>query len=204
MSIATAKEITNEDLTELALSTIRSVLGDVRYQYLSGPITGGCRVIEWHETVGRDIPADGYKKARRASVDLNIADVRAAAALERRSGRPTIEPGSFEANFPQWGQREFLAFWEQVIKHHASSVRFMDGWQFSAGCTFEYLCARRERHSTLTMAGGPLEPADAVSMIDEALVEIEERFDFTDQRDRAMAELHANIRSYRDLIEAVL
>jgi hypothetical protein len=196
--------LTGEQLAGVALSTIRAVIGDVRYQYLSGPITGGRRFLIWHEKEGRSLGKDSYKDARQlAVVKPNIADIQAAAKLQREAGRDTIEPGSFEADFEHWGQEDFLRFWEKVIEHHAAQVRFMEGWQFSSGCTFEYLCARKHGRETCDMDGGALAPDTAIELLDEALAEIAERFDFSDPRDEPIQRLHTKVLNYRGQVASL-
>lgn len=196
--------LTAEQLAEVALSTIRAVIGDVKYQYLSGPITGGQRLLTWHRETGRDIADPEYRLAREAAVIRpNIADIQCAAKAERNAGRDTIEPGSFEADFKEWGQKEFLEFWENVIERHAARVRFMDGWHYSGGCTFEYLCARRFGLDTCDMQGQALGPDKALPMLDAALAEIHARFDTNDPRDASVFKLHDTIQGYREEIASL-
>lgn len=190
--------LTAEQLAAVALSTIRAVIGDVKYQYLSGPITGGKRFLEWHCTTGRGLSdADYRQECRTAVVNLNIAEIQAAAKKEREAGCNTIEPGSFEADFKQWGQKEFLDFWEKVIKEHVACVRFLDGWAYSSGCTFEYLCALRCGLKTCDMHGEALGPDKALSLLNVALSEIWTRLDDGDRRNAPLAKLHDKISGYR-------
>lgn len=193
--------LTATQLAGVALSTVRAVIGDVKYQYLSGPITGGQTFIGWHCSTGRNIPELEYKAAREMAVlRPNITAVQAAAKAERDAKRNTIEPGSFEADFQHWGQKEFLDFWEAVIEQHAASVRFMDGWEYSSGCTFEYHCARRYGLETCDMLGEALGPDRALPMLDAALADIGTKFDAGDSRDAPLARLHDGIRGYREKI----
>lgn len=48
-----------------------------------------------------------------------------------------ITPNSFINN--KWSQPKYLAFWEKVIKERCHSIFFNKGWEYSNGCTFEYL-----------------------------------------------------------------
>lgn len=196
--------LSGEELGKVALSTIRAVLGTDRYQYLSGPITGGRLLLDWHTDVGRKLKEGEHAKQRKTAVmGPNIAAVQAAAALERAQGRLTIEPGSFEADFEQFSQDDFLRFWENVIEKHSDSVRFMDGWEFSSGCAFEYACARKHRRPTCDMSGRGLDPAAAITLLDKAIAEIRERFDPWDARDEPVVRLQAKIQKYRNEIAAL-
>lgn len=196
--------LTALELQGVAVSTIKAVIGDVRYQYLSGPITGGRRLLDWHDAVGRRLPQADYKDAKESGVVReNIAVVQAAAQHERAAGRNTIEPGSFEANFDHWGQDDFLRFWEEVIANHSSHVRFMDGWQFSSGCAIELLCARTHDRPTYEMNDQILTNARALALLDEALAEIGGRYDPASASDGEIAKLHAKISRSRAAVAAL-
>ncbi len=197
-------ELTALQLEAVALSTIRAVIGDVRHQYLSGPITGGRRFLDWHESTGRKVPEDDYRNAKdQAVVKKNIEDVQLAAKRERDSYRNTIEPGSFEAEFKHWGQDDFLRFWEKVIRDHSSQVIFMDGWEFSSGCAVEFLCARNHNRPTFDIRGGQLTDVAALALLDHALAEISARHDASDPRDKEIAKLHAKITASREKVAAL-
>lgn len=191
--------LTAPDIEAVALSTIRAIIGEVRYQYLSGPITGGRRFLEWHETTGRGISETEYRSAKGAAVvQKNIEEVQLTAKLERDAHRNTIEPGSFEAEFEHWGQEDFLRFWEKVIEHHASEVKFMNGWEFSSGCAHELLCARKHGRPTADMSGVQLTNEAALELLDKALNEIGAKHDPADPRDAEIAKLHAKITESRE------
>ena len=193
--------LTCQQVADVALSTIRATIGTERYQYLSGPITGGLRLLKWHQTVGRSLSEIAYKPAREiAVIHPNIADLKAAAELERCAGRPCIEPGSFEANCAQWTQQDFLNFWERVIETHAATIRFVDGWQFSAGCAFEYICALQCQRPTVNSLGQDLTKAAALKLLDGALADLRERFELEEPCDKPIGELHDLISSRRDRI----
>lgn len=193
--------LSTEQLTAVALSTIRSVIGSNRYQYLSGPITGGRLLLQWHATKGRQLPEAERSAARRAAVTkVNIEAVKAEATRQRANGTDTIEPGSFEADFKEWGQPEFYGFWDRVIGEHASAVTFMEGWEFSAGCTFEYLRARIHGRITKFVNGKHLDDSAALRLLDDALREIAGAHDSKDPRDFTIAKLHTDIARYRDEI----
>lgn len=196
--------LTAEQLSAVALSTIRAAIGDVKYQYLSGPITGGKRFLDWHRTKGWVLSNAEYRRERRlAVVEPNIDAVQAAAQSERAAGRNTIEPGSFEADFKEWGQKEFLDFWEKVIEEHAEFVRFMDGWAYSAGCTYEYLCALRCALKTCDMQGEDLGPKRALELIDVALADIWTQLDVNSRRNAPLAELYDKILASREDISVL-
>jgi len=197
-------ELTALQLEAVALSTIKAVIGDVRHQYLSGPITGGRKLLDWHKGTGRKIVKTDYRMAKElAVVKKNIQDIQLVAKQERDAHRNTIEPGSFEADFPCWGQDDFLRFWEGVIRDHSSRVLFMNGWEFSSGCAFEFLCARKHNRPTFDMCGAKLTNDAALALLDNAICEIVEMHDAADPRDEEIVKLHAKIVASREKVEAL-
>lgn len=187
-----------EQLAEVALSTIRAAIGDVKYQYLSGPITGGKRFLKWHCSTGHNLSDEEYKSQRDVAVKSpNIIDLKIAAVAERLAGNNTIEPGSFEADVKNWGQKEFLYFWQKVIEEHAGCVRFMDGWAYSAGCVFEYYCAMRFGLRTCDMQGNDLGLDKALPLLDVALDDIWAHMDVSIRRNAPLAELYDKILGLR-------
>ncbi|SOB79418.1 hypothetical protein SAMN06297144_0538 [Sphingomonas guangdongensis] len=197
-------ELTGEQLADVALSTLRAALGSERYQYLSGPITGGRRLLTWHLAEGRLLAAERRRNAcRRAVIEPNIADLREEANRQRAAGIRTIEPGSFEADFVHWGQAEFLAFWDRVLERHASRVRFVSGWEFSAGCAFEYRRAAAHGLARVDVDGHELAPAAALDLLATALGRIDEAHDPADPRDEVLARLRDAIAFQTSLIAAI-
>jgi hypothetical protein len=154
---------------------LQSVLGSVRYDYLSGPITGGPRFIAWESGVGAALVAeqDTYSLLlRRQVIQPNVVDLQRHAEDLRKTGKQIIEPGSFEAPGGVWSQLEFYRFWEAVITEHANNVMFADGWHLSVGCTYEFLCAVRAGKNTLWQNEESLDPMAAVKLIQDSVAGI--------------------------------
>lgn len=127
-------------------SMLKSVLGNAKYDYLSGPITGGPRFVKWQNDVGEALSNDPETYSmlvRRQVIGPNIDDLISLSEKMRDEDRFIIEPASFESPSRLWSQNEFYRLWEQVITEHAEKVLFKDGWHLSVGCVYEYLCAVR-------------------------------------------------------------
>ena len=161
--------LTFEQQTDAIASMMKSALGAAKYDYLSGPITGGPRFIEWEQRVGSLLGGDEqtYRLLRqRQVIDPNIKDLIAAAdVLREKKKLSVIEPGSFESPNQLWSQNEFYRFWESVITDRAERVIFCDGWETSVGCTYEYLCAIRNGQTTLNSSLKNLPQSVATKLI---------------------------------------
>ena len=157
------------------LSMVRAVCGTRRYDYLSGPITGGVRVRDAYDRTKDDPSArDGtgwFSQVKACNIEALLVR---ADAIRTDEGVVIIEPGSFEAGgLEGWGQREYLDLWEQVIAEHSQHVRFIEGWQYSSGCVVEFRCAKRHDRPTQDEEGNVISRAEATRLVDAAIADLE-------------------------------
>jgi len=67
---------------------------------------------------------------------------------------------------PGWDQPEYLAFWEELIRTRVKAVRFNKNWEFSSGCTFEFVVAMKSDIPTLDAEGNEINFKTAVTSIE--------------------------------------
>jgi hypothetical protein len=67
-----------------------------------------------------------------------------------------IDPSRF-ADIPGWEQADYHAFWIMVIEQYAEKMFFLDGWQYSVGCTIEFGTAVQLGLPMLTSHLAPLD-----------------------------------------------
>ena len=157
---------------EAMLSALTSVVPDRGGTYLSAPITTGRRFLGWFER-HRKLPREGGPETERAFdlevVEPNRAEARIAASKLRASQRePVIDPTAV-LHIRDWGQGDYRAFWAAVIERLASKVVFLDGWEFSSGCSVEFLVAMEHALPALTPSGSPISKADGIRALEAAL-----------------------------------
>ena len=163
----------NAGLRRTILSMVKSICGSQRYEYVSGPITGGIRLVELAlashaaEPLGNDQIVSEVLKPNLSAI-MTMAD-----RIRRDEGVLLIEPASFEADVEGWGQADFLALWDEVIEKYTSRVRFIDGWQYSSGCAFEFHSAVFHGVKMVDMAGRPLTMLQAIMLLDQAIDQID-------------------------------
>jgi hypothetical protein len=87
--------------------------------------------------------------------------------LEKKGQIPVINPGPLTV--PSWGQPEYLAFWEELIRTRATEVRFNKNWEFSSACTFEFVAATNLDISTLDVDGKEITFRNALGRIEAAI-----------------------------------
>lgn len=90
-----------------------------------------------------------------------------ASYVQQKLQRTTISPAALFV--PEWGQHDYLSFWETLIKTRISEVWFNENWQFSNGCTFEYAKATEAKLATYDRDGRILTSPEASQMVRQAI-----------------------------------
>ena len=85
--------------------------------------------------------------------------------------RVVIDPTSFPDR-EGWTQPDYHAFWAAVIERFAGTVVFADGWQYSNGCSYEFLIAQTTGVETLDQRRCPLGREQGAAMIRAAVADM--------------------------------
>jgi len=67
------------------------------------------------------------------------------------------------------GQKEYLAFWEELIRTRIKAVRFNKNWECSSGCTFEFVAASLTEIPTFDAEGREINYKTALQGIEAAI-----------------------------------
>jgi hypothetical protein len=174
-------------ITEAYLSAFDCMVQPVKAIYCSSELTSGRRwyeVLRQHSVknssdLKRKLGEADYQLCYQRNMDANKAWAERFAAIVRHSqsgGTDVINPGPLTV--PGWGQDEYNALWEQLIRTRVREVRFNRNWQFSNGCTFEFTVAFDAGIPRLDSEGEELDTYAAVALIREAVAGLEkEGFD---------------------------
>jgi hypothetical protein len=172
-------ETTHQREIDSLLNMLGSVVVDHSAVYVSTPITSGRRFADWSS--GRDLEIDlshpeTYQEFLREVLKPNSEHARKIIdRLRSLFPKALIDPTALK-DFEGWVQDDYRVLWARVIEQYADTVVFLDGWQYSNGCAYEFLIANRlirrpsilhERLETLTLGNG-------VSLVKSAVVELHE------------------------------
>ena len=127
--------------------------------YVSVPMTTGPRFMNWYCYTGSTLASssDEYKREHNQSVRIpNCESARNAIVKIRRKYHDAIviDPTNFESS--NWEQEEYHFFWGKVIECCAKKAVFLNGWQYSSGCCYEFLIATRIDIETMSEDGSIL------------------------------------------------
>lgn len=154
----------------LFLNIFRTVAARRSATYVSSPLTTGPRAFEWHRRNCAPVDATSFHDD---VIEPNRSDAaNFVRVLREREGHVIIDPTALP-DVPGWTQPDYRYFWGRVIEEFCIEVVFRDGWQFSSGCAYELLVAWRSDCRLLREDGRALEIADALTLLDDAIGEIE-------------------------------
>ena len=159
---------------ENIIELFNCIVDEKNATYVSAPITTGQRFLAWFKEKGRTLDPEStqYKNEHfQEVIQPNKEEVKTKIAGLRRnladSNPFLIDPTVF--NWPEWNQDDYRYFWGRVIERYIKRVVFMDGWQYSSGCTFEFFAAVRSHTQTLTEQQTPLDPDAGLQLIKKAI-----------------------------------
>jgi hypothetical protein len=164
----------NQERIDVLLSVVGRC-GDARhpFAYLSVPLTTGRAYIELRARraqTGAD-DADEFQAERRRTVEHNRRRAHEAAKRLRANVRGMVIDPSRLVDVPGWEQQDYHLFWTSVIDRFAEEVFFLDGWQYSVGCTIEFSTAVKLGLPTLTIESTELNPATGRQLVHDAVQE---------------------------------
>lgn len=169
------REPLDQTLTDIvALLTV--ALGHHSAAYASVPITSGRRLHRFMKDLRR----------RKGSLDLaTLEDLRQhvigpnereaslfANRLRHSLERPVIDPSRFPPQ-QDWTQTHFNVLWGTVLRACCDLVVFADGWQYSAGCTFEFVVASNAGICARDAGGKVLAISKGIRLIGRAAQQLE-------------------------------
>jgi len=181
MSFIDQQELTRQfsrayaEEVDLAFSAIDCVLNGEKAVYASSELSTGQRVHSVLREIGAQRSSELRPRLGEQEYTTRIwnPNVDAAMTFARQlhyslgGNQLVITPAPFMA--PGWNQQEYLAFWEALLRSRIKAVYFNDGWEYSNGCTFEFVVAADQGLPTFDAAGVPLGLSDATAQVAEAV-----------------------------------
>lgn len=163
--------------------------------YCSAPITSGRKHLEWLRQIGESFDTiDSTPPHHRDShfelvVEPNCRHARTVISrLRERERHPVIDPTAYPS-VDVWSQPDWLAFWSAVITAYAHKIVFVDDWQYSNGCSAEYLLATTLALPCVDENNEAIAVPDAIAMLADSITEIRGLGGYTADLCRVSSEL---------------
>lgn len=143
------------DLERALIDAMLSVADAKSCSYIAGPLTSGLGFL-----TGEVSPTavESQNRARMARV---------ASELRGQLAHPVLNPGLLQ--LPDWDGADYGRFFLRVMETLCFEVRLMEGWEFSAGASKEYVRAQHLGLPCLDLAGRPVPRETGINMISEAV-----------------------------------
>ena len=97
--------------------------------------------------------------------------------LRRRFPNVVIDPTALK-DIDGWTQDDYRYLWARAIEQYATTVVFIDGWQYSNGCCYEFLIAYQASNDSRPLVLDehlkPLSLEQGLSLITAAIDEMKE------------------------------
>jgi hypothetical protein len=168
-----------DDVGTALLSFVRCLGGRQRNAvYVSTPITTGPAYLDWRRQVSGTLDESHakYRDTLRSQViEANIA--RAADIVlrvrQRFADHDLVIDPTLLHDVDDWIQSDYHRFWSEVVRRFARSVVFVDGWEYSTGCTVEFAAAVTVGAKLFTGSFHEISPTAGVQLVARAIDEVE-------------------------------
>jgi hypothetical protein len=144
--------------------------------YASAPITSGLRLYQQAKTQGFAVAGElrlALPEIFHQQVFLpNLKQGEMfGASLRKLHWRQVIVPGLFFAK--GWTQEHYMSLWRQVIVRHARAVALCQNWEWSLGCSEEFLIALQHQKRLLDGTGKTMRWTEGLGLIRKAMDKID-------------------------------
>lgn len=123
-----------QELSDLLLDTLRSVVDERSATYVAGPLATGR--LYYDELLAGTLTAEDVRQSNDLTMRTMVRKLRA------RLRRPIIDSGVLHVQ--HWSPGEHGNFFLRVVAELCRDVIFMDGWEFSSGATKEFVFAQEQ------------------------------------------------------------
>lgn len=165
---------------EAIVSVLDSVIERRSAYYLSTPMTTGKSSVERRDAaaVDRSVP-EPLREHRRRTTYRNHSYVRRLVHRLRRSlASPVINPMAI-TDLPGWTQSDYRVLSAHVIERYVHTVIFVDDWQYSLGCSYEFLVAQQTKAKTVTHNLEEVSVAQGIRLIRGVVNELKRMGNYT-------------------------
>jgi hypothetical protein len=171
------------------LQILACVVEGAKLTYVSGAITSGRRLLEACRSLGIGSPNIN----RGSIIESNVSELRElVASLRKELGGLILDPSRLPL-FPGWSQQDYYRTWGGIVRRYPAKAIFADDWQYSCGCSHEYLSARSAKIVIVDRFDQPISDEYAMRLLKGAIRESAAiGLDATEQR-RTVTALEAGV-----------
>jgi hypothetical protein len=167
----------SDEEVRILISVIDCLVFDREAVYASSEFTTGRRFYDlcrqYGARTGRELKAQLGSRYSALLLRPNLErGVEFARSVRRFGHEVVITPHPLTV--PDWSQPEYLAFWGTVITERCRAAYFNGGWEFSNGCSFEYLVGLKARLPLLDQNNEPIHAGRGAELVRLAIEQLEQ------------------------------
>ena len=166
-------QLSKTEIADLLLSLVGRGVDDRHpVTYVSVPITTGRGYLDWcirHSDGSR--PSTKAWAVRQEVSQANRRHAREVIVRLRMQLSGMIIDPSRLVDIDDWKQSDYHTFWLKVIGRYVDKLIFVDGWQYSVGCTTEFAEGARLGLPLFTEHCRQLDVSSGLSLVRAALEE---------------------------------
>lgn len=144
----------NPELVQQYIEIYNSLKSNTTNVYLSHPINGGPRFLKWFKTKGQLLDLESKKctnsfNSSVVTVNKKAANKKTESLLENKTLQKfykfynIINPAAVYNEV--FTQNDYLYLWQNIIETKIGCIIFAPGWEYSIGCSFEYMIALKNK-----------------------------------------------------------
>lgn len=171
----------NKAAIDMMLEVYESVVDGTDVLYCSAPVTSGKRYIIWLERIGRcfvdidTVDRDYQESHFKEVIEPNCLHAQQIIQrLREQTGCVVVNPTALPP-LPGWTQGDWHSFWGKVIERYVTTAFFINDWQYSKGCVYEFWVAQRRGIPTFNEGKCPLSLEVGISMVVQAIAVMQQR-----------------------------
>lgn len=174
-------ESPNKAAIDLMLEVYESIIDDTDVFYCSAPVTSGKRYITWLARIGNCfVDVDSADKDYQESHFREVIEPNRLHAqqiiqrLREQTGCIVVNPTALPP-LSGWTQPDWYSFWGKVIERYVTTAFFINDWQYSKGCVYEFWVAQKQGIPTFNEGKCPLSLEVGINMVAEAIAVMQEQ-----------------------------
>jgi hypothetical protein len=162
---------------QVILEFLASVTGEQETIYMSAPITSGKRLLEAQQNGNSSLPKSSLQTELSTQIIAhNRLYAKAVAQKIRAESDAVVIDPTLVGDIDGWNQDDYRAAWAKVIEKYVKTFISVDDWNYSNGCAYEFLVAKRLNLKTLDERFNFISLDEGISLIEKAVRDLKERF----------------------------
>lgn len=166
-----------QEIIQLVLNCYKTVFKESCISYCSVPITSGKNYLKWLSKNNKKyVDIDSLNQEELQSHLLEVIKPNHVLAnqfvtcIRQKNSQPVIDPTSL-IEIEGWQQKQWRELWQKVIENFVNKIYFINYWEYSNGCIYEFFIAQKQEIITLNETQELISLDEGINLIENTLNE---------------------------------